>query len=41
MSHGGTIESLKLVMGHANIDTTMQYISVGEEAADRTIKEMG
>jgi len=40
MSHKGTIESLKLVMGHANIDTTLQYVSVGEEAADRTIKAM-
>jgi len=38
---GGTIESLKEVMGHVKIDTTLGYVSVGETIALKTLKAMG
>lgn len=40
MMAGGTVESLKLVMGHSKVDTTLDYVSVGDKFADRIIEQM-
>lgn len=41
MLSGGSIESLKIIMGHAKLDTTMDYVSIGDKFADIVIEQMG
>jgi len=38
---GGTAESLMKIMGHVKMDTTLVYVSVSEEMAQKTILKMG
>lgn len=37
---GGTVDQLKNIMGHKNMDTTLEYVSVGEAMADVTLLKM-
>lgn len=40
LRNGGTLEALKTVMGHSRLDTTMDYVSIGDEAADNVLIKM-
>jgi len=40
MLAGGKVENLQKIMGHAKIETTMEYVSIGDEMADQILLKM-